>query len=104
MTFAIDFDGTIHDNKNPVTGRRMGPPIDGAKEYINGLKAQGHAVIVHSVWGGDRKTIGDWMGYYGIDFDDITNVKPKADFYIDDRAIRFTSWQEMDNILKGVVQ
>src|ERR1035437_6959622 len=95
LILAIDFDGVIHDYKHPIIGRRMGAPIEGAKEYINNLKLQGHTIIVHSVWGGNKKVIEDWMKYYGIMFDDITNIKPNADYFIDDKAIRFESWQQV---------
>ena len=73
----------------------MGGPMEGAKEALEALKAKGDTIIIHSVWGNDQKTIGDWMKYYQIPFDEITNVKPQADYYIDDKAIRFTSWDKV---------
>lgn len=94
MTLAIDFDGVVHDHKRPIAGRRMGPPIEGAQEALAQLKWQGHRIIIHSVWGGEKKTIGDWMVFYKIPYDDITNIKPQADIYLDDKAVRFTSWRE----------
>jgi len=90
---AIDFDGVIHDHKNPVPGRRMGAPIEGAKEAITELKRRGDTVIVHSVWAGNPKVIEDWMRYYEIPFDEVTNIKPQADIYLDDKAVRFTDWK-----------
>lgn len=97
MTLAIDFDQVIHDTKNPIPGRRMGGPILGAKEALERLKKRGDTIIVFTVWGGDagRKTISDWMNYYQIPFDSITNIKPSADAYIDDKGIRFNNWEEV---------
>lgn len=95
LVLAIDFDGVIHDHKHPVPGRKMGPPIEGAKDALVHLKAQGHRIIVFSVWGDRPTVIHDWMTYWGIPYDDITNVKPNADAYIDDKAIPFTSWADL---------
>ena len=96
MILAIDFDGTIHDIKHPIKGRRMGPPIKGAQETLSRFKEEGHTIIVHSVRGDDpRHVIKDWMDFYKVPYDSITNIKPQADFYIDDKGLRFRSW---DNI------
>lgn len=94
MIIACDFDGVIHDNKNPVAGRRMGGPIDGAKAALDFLKDGGHTIIVFTVWGGkkNQKTIAVWMNYYSLPFDSITNIKPQADVYLDDKAILFMDW------------
>ena len=90
----IDFDGVLHDIKHPVPGRRMGPPMPGAKEGMEKLKARGNKLIVFSVRAreGGVKVIMDWMTYYEIPFDDITNIKVNADWLVDDRAIPFSSW------------
>jgi hypothetical protein len=98
LTLAIDFDGVIHDDKHPVEGRRMGPPIAGAKEALERYKSIGHKIIVHSVWGDENgaKHIADWLAYYKIPFHLITNTKPTADFYIDDRAIKFVNWEQLN--------
>lgn len=98
---AIDFDHTIHDAANPIKGRRMGPPMDGAKEAIEKLR-QKHKIVIFTVWGDvkGRKTIADWMNYYKIPYDEITNIKPNATVFIDDRAIRFTSWEEVIHTIK----
>lgn len=91
---AIDFDGVIHDYKNPLPGRRMGPPIEGAKDALESYVAAGHEVIVFSVWGHDAgaTTIEKWMHYYKIPFHSITNIKPKADLYLDDHGKKFERW------------
>lgn len=98
MKLAIDFDGVIHDFKNPASGRKMGPPIIGAKEALENFKNRGDEVIIFTVWGGTeqgRNTISKWMEYFKIPFSSITNQKPNCDYYIDDKAVHFTSW---DNI------
>lgn len=95
---AIDFDGVVHDFKNPVSGRRMGNPIDGTKRALDTLKSRGYEIIIFSYWAKDDlsiKTIADWLDYFNCPYDDITNIKPNAIAYIDDRGIKFTNWQEI---------
>ena len=99
MILAIDFDNTIHDINHPVPNRKMGPPISLAKESLTKFKQQGHEIIIFTVWGGTiqgQTTIKKWMDYYEIPFDTITNIKPNADHFIDDRAIHFTSWSNIN--------
>lgn len=97
MILAIDFDHVIHDKDNPIEGRRMGAPITGAKEALLSFRRKGWKIRVFSVGGaeGKNKWIADFMKYYGIPFDEITNIKQKADYFIDDKAIRFTVWSEV---------
>lgn len=97
MILAIDFDRVIHDVDNPVPGRRMGSPVAGAARYITELRRAGHTIIVHTTRANPpHRTlhVRDWLLYYGIPFDDITAVKPSADLYIDDKAVRFTNWPD----------
>jgi len=97
MILAIDFDGVIHDYKNPIEGRRMGAPVVGTRDALLKYKHRGDRIIIHSVWAdmGNRKVIADFMNYYRLPYDEITNVKPNADYYIDDKAIKFTSWNNL---------
>lgn len=92
MILALDFDGVIHDPRNRKPGRRMGEPVDGAVEAIQWLKRQGHTIIIHTVRGNRPDHIADWMEHFGIPYDQITDVKPEADMYIDDRGYHFESW------------
>jgi hypothetical protein len=93
---AIDFDGVIHDFKHPIEGKRMGPPIEGTKESLKKLRSKGHKLTVFTIWGDikGKKIISDYMKFYELPFDEITNIKPQADYYIDDKAIHFTDWSE----------
>jgi len=105
MRIAIDFDSTIHDPFNKKKGYKMGQPIGGAPEAIRMLRAQGHEIIIFPTWATNearRKAIVDWLDFFGVEFDDITSVKPEADLYLDDRALRFESWaQTLDFIQKN---
>jgi hypothetical protein len=97
MILAIDFDGVIHNKEQPLKGKRMGEPIEGAKETIDRLRYElGAMIIVHSVWATGRgvEAIAEWMSFYEIHYDEITNLKPKADIYLDDKAVKFTTWAD----------
>ena len=102
LVLAIDFDQVIHDNHNPAEGRKMGPPIEGAKETIGRLHRKGYQIVVFSVWATEsgQKVIEEWMRYYDIYFDGITNIKPDAIAFIDDKAIKFTNWEEIPEQVK----
>lgn len=96
LTIAIDWDGVIHNFKQPKSGRRMGPPIEGARAAIEALYHAGHTLIIHTVWEEGRwPVIGDWLRYYEFPpIDRITNIKPNADIYLDDHGLKFTNWTD----------
>ena len=99
MLLAIDFDGVIHDDKHPVAGKRMGEPMPGAVQAIEDLQDQGHQVIIHTVRGNSPKHIQEWLDYYGIEVNAITNIKPVADYYIDNHGLHFESWDQVMALL-----
>lgn|ERR1035437_522198 len=96
---AVDFDGVCHDYKNPIEGKRMGKPIEGTKEALESIRRKGYKIIIFSVWGNQPKVIKDFMKYYDLPYDLITNIKPNSEFFIDDKAIRFLNW---DQTLKDI--
>lgn len=103
-TICVDFDGVISDYSQGFQGADVfGPPIQGAAESIAALREQGWKVIIHTT---RKETHGlrSYLRRNGIWFDEInrnnsqpkdTNQgKPMADVYLDDRAVRFTSWDQ----------
>jgi hypothetical protein len=99
MILFIDFDSTVHDDKNPVEGRKMGLPIAGAKEALEKFLTQGHQIVIFTARAKDeysKKVVSDWMYFYNIPFHDITNIKRNADYYIDDKAIHFEKWEDIN--------
>lgn len=97
MILACDFDEVIHDKSHPLEGRRMGAPIDGAKRCLEEFRKEGHEVIVFTVMATSEhgtKAVEDWMKYYEIPYDSVTSIKPNADVFIDDKAIRFIDWDK----------
>lgn len=96
MILAVDFDGVLHD-ENPDPGRKLGRPLPGAVETMCDWLEAGHTLIIFSVWGfgSGERAIEAWCSYFNVPFHEITNVKPNADLFIDDRAVRFESWPQV---------
>jgi hypothetical protein len=97
MVLAIDFDGAIHDRSQRIDGRRLGAPIAGAQRTLERIRYEiGAKIVIYSVWGDEdgRDAIRDWLCFNDIPYDEVTNVKPNADIYLDDKAVRFTSWAD----------
>jgi hypothetical protein len=103
---AIDFDGVIHDYSDGWTGvDPQGDPIPGSREFIEEKLAEGYEVAIHSCRAalhGDRcgtLAIIKWLDRHGFPRGcgvSVTDKKPHAHCYIDDRAIRFRgNWDEV---------
>lgn len=92
-TLAIDFDGVLHDYKNPVDGKRMGAPLPGALAAMDDLYDGRYELIIHTVKATTeqgRQMVEDWLDHYGFEYHKITAIKPNADYFIDDRAVHHT--------------
>jgi len=87
-TYCVDFDGVLHyhetgDGPGPL-GELLKPAIEMAKR----IKAAGHKLVVLTAR--PEEQFEDIKGYlkgHGVKVDEVTNKKPPAVFYIDDRAI-----------------
>lgn len=93
-TIMIDLDGVICTEERTFD-RPLAKPLDGAKEAIEKLKAAGHTIVIYTArgWAEFRYTK-QWLVDHGIPHDGLHMGKPIADVWIDDRAIRFTSWDD----------
>lgn len=75
----------------------MGKPMPGAVNAMNILKSQGAILVIFCLWANgetQRGAISEWLRYFNIPYDFITNVKPDVDYIIDDKAIHHTEWSE----------
>ena len=108
MRIVIDLDGAICPIKQPGQSYADLEPLPGAIEHIRELRAAGHYIIIYTARnmatcdgnvGKLMKNIGkitlDWLERYGIEYDEIYFGKPNANVYVDDRAMRFTSWKDI---------
>lgn len=78
----------------------MGVPIAGAVGALDSLLAAGHTLVVHTVRNNADGHVGRWLDYFGFDPSiGVTHIKPNADLFIDDKAIRFTDW---DSVLRQI--
>lgn len=106
MKIAIDFDNVIYDHDGIWRGGELTRGIvSGADEAMQRLHAAGHKLIIFSTrnWNPkQRKLISDFMSKHDIPFDDISTKKPNADLYIDDKALRFTTWSNVLGTLRVV--
>lgn len=108
-TLAIDFDGVIHKySLGWHDGTIYDGPVDGAFQVIRALMGD-YTIVIHT--SRDIKQVRDWLklqGFTAVASNDIrfwevsnallvTNMKPAAIAYIDDRAFKFTNW---DDVLK----
>lgn len=113
-TLAIDFDGVIHKySKKYYDGTIYDKPIKNAKKALKKLAKLYKIVIfttrlnpcfdeVNKEKGVNvRKDILEWLKKNefkkNIHWHELTNNKPAAIAYIDDRGIRFTNWQDILN-------
>jgi hypothetical protein len=105
-SISIDFDGVLHDDcKGFHDGTCYGEPIPGALEALK-LLSQDYDIIIFSAKARkDRplvhgKTgiqhICEWLERHGVleYVTDITSDKPRSLLYIDDKAVRFTTWKQ----------
>lgn len=105
MRICIDLDGTICELRKKGETYADVMPKPGAKAFLEMLHAKGHVIIIHTARnmqtqghnvGRVMKNVGlitlEWLQKYGIPYDEIFFGKPNADITIDDRCLRFKSW------------
>lgn len=85
MTIAVDFDNTLaYSPEYP----KVGQPLKAVVNKIKKHRKDGDRIILHTSRSGrDLKLALEWCARNGLDFNEVV-VKPRADIYVDDRAIR----------------
>ena len=104
ITIVVDLDGTLaeYDQWNP----NIGTPMEGAKEALITLKKEGYKIVIqttrlHPRWGMEQfqsqyNRVCSWLERHKIPYDEIDVFgKAIANYYIDDRAIKFISWKQI---------
>jgi len=111
---AIDFDGVVHTfDKGWHDGTCYGEPIEGSLEAIKKIAEKYDIIIFSAKVRPDRPLVNgktgkelviEWLENKGVMkyVKDITHEKPRAQFYIDDKAIKFeNNWSK---IIKEVIK
>lgn len=101
ITVAIDFDGVLYKvGGNPVHPELDVEPLPGTKEAIQAIHAKFPRLILHTCRAREDRSessishIQAWLEKYDLAqyFVEITAYKPRVTYYIDDKAVRHTSW------------
>lgn len=103
-TIAVDLDGVIFQYNEWKGIDHFGEPIEGVKKSLRYLKySLGYRIEIYTTRMNKeinkgysktqlRKKIVKALLNHKIPFDGVALAKPIAEFYIDDRAIRFKNW------------
>ncbi len=110
--FCFDLDGTICENKKPGETYADVKPLPGAVEFIKKLKEDGHYVIiltarnmvthnnnVGKVIANQAPIVIDWLKRYDVPHDELHFGKPHADYFIDDKGIKFENYESLKQLL-----
>jgi hypothetical protein len=106
-TICLDFDGVIHKySKGYLDGTIYDSDVYGSVPAIRKLLKE-YNIVICSARASSEKSIAEikhWLKQIGFTDKEIvkmnvTNVKPIAIAYIDDRAIRFINWTDTLNYL-----
>ena len=88
---ALDFDGVLHAYERGWTGPvPEDPPVPGAREFVRWLQEELHSEVVVFTTRAEteegRVATREWLARHGFPELEVTNVKPRATLFIDDRA------------------
>ena len=100
MKVIIDLDGTICSDEKQFS-RALAKIKDGAKESLEKLRDKGYKIIIYSArtWA-EYEMTENWLKENKVPYDQIILGKPQGDYWIDDRAIRFRSWDKVINEIR----
>ena len=103
-TVAVDFDRVIFTHKFWQGHDDVGEPLFGVQETLSELRRMGFKIMIWTTRN-QKDIIENACRRNGIPFDyinenpnqapEISPFKPAADYYIDDRAVRFISWRDV---------
>lgn len=110
-SIAIDIDGVVFNYAEWQGIHNFGEPIEGAKEALAEFQKLGYHIIIHTTrvnkdvnpgYGEEELVdiLEKALNQADIPWDEISVAKPLADFYVDDRSIKFESWPQIHKIVK----
>jgi ribonucleotide monophosphatase NagD (HAD superfamily) len=89
QTICIDLNGVLDTYRGWQGYVSWHPPRAGAAEFLHALRQQGFRVVVLTARAPDEAR--QWLDEHGLAslVDEVTNQKPSALAYVDDRAVCF---------------
>jgi uncharacterized HAD superfamily protein len=96
---AIDMDGTICDEM-PTFQRCLAIPKEGSIDFINNLYENNNIIIFTARGWAEYEMTKNWLDRYGIKFHQLICGKPIYDIFIDDRSVKFESWDKIKDHIK----
>jgi hypothetical protein len=110
-SIAIDIDGAVFKYAEWQGIHNFGEPIEGAKEALAELQKMGYHIIIRTTRVNEHinsdyseeeliDILTKGLDKAEIPWDEISVAKPLADFYVDDRSIKFESWPQILEIVK----
>jgi len=106
-TLALDFDGVIHRYSKGFQGLQNAhePPREGTRDALEEFVRRGYRLIIVS--SRPVPVIKAWLHKYNMEhyFDEVTNIKQPAKYYVDDHAVHFDvnsddPWKEILGIVE----
>ena len=108
MRYCFDLDGTLCHNKKEGETYKDVLPIDGAWDFLKELKRKGHYIIIYTArnmatYDGcigkiikhQLPIIQEWLKKYDMPYDELIVGKPNADYFIDDKGVKFENFSEI---------
>lgn len=88
INIAVDFDGVLNNYKGWDGEEELYRPRIGVSEFLSKLSEEYRVIIYTSR---NVKSVEEWLERYNLSqyISDVTNNKPPAKCYIDDRAVNF---------------
>lgn len=109
---CIDLDGVICTIKGQFETYEDVQLMPGAIESLDNMKKNGYYIIINTArhMKSTESNLGllnarvvettlRWLRDKKVPYDEIYFGKPWADFYIDDKAIKFNSWNEISRVI-----
>ena len=108
MRLCFDLDGTICENKLPNQSYEDVVPNKGMAELLQKLHQDGHYIIIMTarnmatlnnnvgqIIAKQGPIVISWLTKYNIPYDELLFGKPNADFFIDDKGIRYLNTEQL---------